>query len=394
LESFNFDAKELRGIGIQIQKLEGENGMPSDTDTGQGKLPFRPAEIPDKDLVAVGPKIVIHPASSPPEEDNGGADTKIIVETPALPTKPIIELPSFSQVDKDVFDTLPEDVRRELEAEYKRRSASPVPTSIPSPAKIPPRAKITVKGINVKRITQQLAPRNRPVMTSPKKNALFAKNGGPSTVNISDAELRKLDIDPEVFAILPVDIQREQLAMARSAKNAGGQANFIRARKVIKPFNRISRSPSAIRRRPLPRAHHIQPPFLKQQGKQKGEKLYFTEKDDVQNVIESWVEGFKLFPPNAKDVEYFSKFLVNCVDAEKSTDSGIEKAIGVVKWWLILLRRHWAGWEFAGDIGEDDINDMSKEEKVGRAWWKAFREVKEKMDIVARKRFGGSLSLK
>jgi DNA repair protein REV1 len=31
---------------------------------------------------------------------------------------------------------------------------------------------------------------------------------------------------------------------------------------------------------------------------------------------------------------------------------------------------------------------------VGQAWWDASRKVKREMDVVARKKFGGSLSLK
>jgi DNA repair protein REV1 len=296
-------------------------------------------------------------------------------------------LPSFSQVDKEVFDALPEDLRQELQAEYKRRSTSPCP--IPDPP--PPEkltSKTTIKGTNLKRITQQLAPRSRPMMKS-SKNPLFARRDGPSSVRISEAELRKLDIDPEVFTILPVDVQREQLIMARHVKT-GGSTNVTGERKVIKPFNRVRRSPSVpYHRRPLPRANHPQPPFLKQQGKEKGEKLYFTETEDVQNVMESWVEGFRAHPPNQKDVDYFAKFLVQCVDGERSTDVGIEKAVGVVKWWLVLLRRYWHTWERAGDVGDGE----SREGRVGKAWWRAFRDVKKKMDVVARKKFGGSLSL-
>ncbi|KAG1830167.1 hypothetical protein EV424DRAFT_1377445 [Suillus variegatus] len=68
--------------------------------------------------------------------------------------------------------------------------------------------KILVKGVNVKRITQRLAPQNR-TSVSPHKTTLFAKRDVPSCMRVSHAELRKLDIDPDVFAALPVDLQRE-----------------------------------------------------------------------------------------------------------------------------------------------------------------------------------------
>ena len=119
---------------------------------------------------------------------------------------------------------------------------------------------------------------------------------------------------------------------------------------------------------------------------------------DVQDVIGQWVERFKEAPPNAKDVAFFSKYLVRCVDRETSGDSGIERAVAVAKWWQILLRRNFGAWEDAEPsiVDEDSAAPRAPatSEVVGCAWWKAFREVKEKMDIAARKKFGGCLSLR
>ncbi|KAG2352983.1 hypothetical protein BDR07DRAFT_1497303 [Suillus spraguei] len=143
------------------------------------------------------------------------------LQNQAGPSRPLptLDLPSFSQVDKDVFDALPDDVRKELEVEYQR--------------------------VNVKRITQQLAPKNR-TSVSPRKNTLFAKREVPSYMRVSDAELRKLDIDPDVFAALPVDLQREQVIMARHARSG----NLLQERKIIKAS---SRAPSApYRKKPPP----------------------------------------------------------------------------------------------------------------------------------------------
>ena len=67
-----------------------------------------------------------------------------------------------------------------------------------------------------------------------------------------------------------------------------------------------------------------------------------------------------------------------------------------MKWWLILLRRYWDIWEHHADddYEEDALVGWSEDREVGIAWWKAFREVKEQVDVVARKRFGGSVSLR
>ncbi|KAG1736890.1 uncharacterized protein EDB91DRAFT_1329582 [Suillus paluster] len=372
LNSWAFDPKELRGVGIQIQKLD-MTSVADTADPGQVKLPFHikssttVQENTEQDDLPV-PRIVTEPPSQddPPQNEVGPSH---------------VDLPSFSQVDKDVFDALPDDVRKELELEYQRRSHSPMPVEQP-PRDVRP--KIMVKGVNVKRITQQLAPKNR-TSVSPRKNTLFAKRDGPSYMRVSDEELRKLDIDPDVYAVLPVDLQREQLIMARHAKSG----NLLQERKIIKASS--GRGPSVpYRKKPPPQAKHPQPPLLKQQGQQPGEKLYFAETEDVQTVIESWVKGFTDHPPNPKDVDYFSKFLVRSVE---SADTGMEKTIAVMKWWLILLKRNWEVYEHASSAEENHDGD-AKAEDIGRAWWKAFREVKAKVDAATRRRFGGSLSLK
>lgn len=238
LGSWGFDPKELRGIGIQIQKLD--TPSPSDaTDPGQVKLPFqaRSSKTNVQDNTEQGaipmPMIITEPPS--PEDP---------LQNQAGPSRPLptLDLPSFSQVDKDVFDALPDDVRKELEVEYQRRSRSPVPPEQPAHNVRP---KIMVKGVNVKRITQQLAPKNR-TSVSPRKNTLFAKREVPSYMRVSDAELRKLDIDPDVFAALPVDLQREQVIMARHARSG----NLLQERKIIKAFSRASSAP--YRKKPPP----------------------------------------------------------------------------------------------------------------------------------------------
>jgi DNA repair protein REV1 len=297
----------------------------------------------------------------------------------------------------EVFDALPDDVRKELEAEYKRRSHSSGSISLGDPSRrSEPRdmfPKITVKGTNVKRITQQLAPKTGSII-SPKKHNIFRRSG----ISITDDELRELDIDPEIFALLPEDMHREQLAIARQAKKSGGLAVLVaganRERIEIKATYRTSRSPSvSYRKKPPPMANHPEPVDLKRPGGQQGERLSFTETEDIQKVIQSWVETYQQHPPYQKDINFFAKFIVQSADSSRSTDTGMEKSVAVLKWWLMLLRKYWEKWEH--DVDEDgaDAGSVSSQ-SIGKAWWKAFRHVKEQVDLVARKKFGGTLSLR
>lgn len=173
LKGLNFDPKELRGVGIQVQKLEKSSGA-AELDQGQAILPFKPLNIAKQRPDAVRaeqsiksaepPEIIVQPPSSPPDQNTVPGARE---NAKARDESSSHDLPSFSQVDRSVFDALPEDIRKELEAEFKRRSTTPNPAPQPSPAKrvrfpslgprdVFPKIKITVKGTNVKRITQQL----------------------------------------------------------------------------------------------------------------------------------------------------------------------------------------------------------------------------------------------
>lgn len=420
LKSLDIPPHELRGLGIQIQKLE--NSTAPAPDPGQARLPFRPVISPRKGEASTSKRTIsddtlpvpaIHVLPTSQDSDVIEID---IPTVDAISGGPNLDLPSYSQVDKSVLDALPDDVRREIESEYKRRSASPavsVPLSRdPSPAVglADQAPKIRVKGTkasNLSRITRQLAPRTKPLI-SPTKSSLFnaLPRAGPSAVRITEAELRKLGLDPTVFAELPVEFQREQLAQARGALTSASQRP-VRPTKPLKPPTRLggrwrtSRTPHEyIPPPPPPQAVFIAPPVLRQPGPEKGVKLAFWEGEDVQRLLEEWVKGFGEHPPHMKDVEYFAKYLVKCVE----TDVGVERAVGVMRWWGVLLRRTWGIWEHSEDDSDDggldsdgdgeNENGRVTSEVIGKAWWRAYRDVKTRMNEVSRKRFGGSLSFR
>ena len=407
LKSFNFDPKELRGIGIQVQKLE-TNSVSSNTSLGQVVLPFRaqPSINAAKGSTSKDthhkPEIVAQP---PSQED-------IIMNDPVKPLH-TFDLPSFSQVDMSVLQALPRELREELENEYRRRSTSPFVSGVlaannashqviaapvqplnnnrqsvgPSVFSQKPKSET-----NYKRITRQLAPRKGAV--SPTKTtlnyawALQKKN--KRTVSINEVKLKDLGLDPEVFAVLPIKVQREQLVMARLIKAKGSLPEPPAERKILKAPKAQLPAGFVTYRAPNPKARHVQPPFLRQRGKRKNEKLYFTETDDIQRIVETWLTTYKHWAPKEKDVEFLSKYLLQSVDRSKATDVGVERAVAVMKWWLVLSRRFWPASEY---LEEEDLVS-SQRDPVGEAWWDAFRRVKDGMDAITRKRFGGRLSLR
>ena len=77
------------------------------------------------------------------------------------------------------------------------------------------------------------------------------------------------------------------------------------------------------------------------------------------------------------------------MDRSKVTDVGVERAIAVMKWWLVLSRGFWPASEYLEE--EDFISSQRDPLTVGEAWWNAFRRVisKDVMNAIARRRFGG-----
>jgi len=464
LRSLNFDPKELRGIGIQIQRLEKATANSAVPTVGQNLIPFK---AKDKETsmdesnnkgkerekrsitswpVTVQPSPIVISSDDPPVEIHlppppiginilgGEAETEVEQVSATTLIKQTIgslnlDLPSFSQVDMSVFEALPEDVRRELEVEYSRRSAPPPATSTTvvtknaaaGPSRLPVAEKRVAWGDmvpkNPKRIAQQLAPRRGGAVV-PRKDHWETLNkwlekpkkfkgtrSGPSHVvyDASPNELRSLGIDPEVFYLLPREIRREQLSGAKIAMETGILPVLTdESRVLIKPKKTmLIRYP----RLPPPKAKYLLQPVLKMPGEKRGHRVSYTEADDIQGLVEKWVTGFKRYPPNQKDVERFSKWLLSCMDSNKTGDVGMEKAVKVMKWWLFLLRRNWGWLEGIGEFDLDD-DEFDEEEKdgshyernqkreVGKAWWISFLTVKKQMDAYSRKRFGGCISLR
>jgi DNA repair protein REV1 len=404
LRSFRFDCKELRGLAIQIQKLESVTGIAA-PQSGQARLTFKQAEQPLKAGTSTSsstrPPFLPPPPPPPPPPIPAPAifDDQIknglpAESNPPRAAAPPFDLPSFSQVDPSVLDALPEDIRQELNAEYHRRSRSrsitPAPRQVTfkEPAPIPgPSKRIQVKGVSaVQRTIHQLSPKKSTVQ-SPTKSWSH-KGTGFSALDLTDDELIKLDIDVEFFRALPRDIQRDQIAYVRHLKS-GKPLPSTAPRKVLKVPKFKRPAVRAFAPPPRPKANLPPPASIKQAVYNKDgtrRKVFLHAKEDIEDAIETWVNSFRTTPPNSSDVEFFAKFLLKSVTVNKreGTDGGVETAVRVMHWWQLLLRQGWKASEhvLVAEEGGDS---------VGIAWWKAFHDVKTRLNDQTRNRFGGSI---
>ncbi|KAF8352243.1 hypothetical protein F5887DRAFT_1277909 [Amanita rubescens] len=377
LRTFRFDPRELRGIGIQIQRLE-SNATKEQAESligGQTILPYTKASGSPSRLQSGATM------APPPEGDIAMADVSsenasLYEGKQAMAQE--LELPSFSQVDLDVYDALPDDVKQELDAEFKRRS------TFKSPVSVLPNVDSPKKGQAVNRITRQLAPRTTRSSLSPKKSRLYQPTTSKASApRVSEHELHSLDLDPDVFYLLPEEVQREQLVRARMLKKgAEDLVDMQTQKKTLKPRKPPSLPAEQRRQLSPPRAKFREPLILRQHSKQ-GERHSLTEPSEIQNAIGNWVEKYRHWAPKEKDVKFFAKHLIQCVDSATMGDDGIEKATAVMKWWMVLLKTYWGDYETI----------EGRVDHVGEAWWRAFKGVKEQLDLEVRKKFGGLISL-
>ena len=223
LKSFSIDPGELRGIGIQILKLEKAN---DDTkESSQLKLDFEPklklTESDKNDKIAN--TIYLRNPSTMTTQIPVSSDVEL--RESAMGSQQIsisvLDLPSFSQVDRSAFEALPQELKEEIKLEFHRRSASPALSSTNDTSPSPTKRKTTNKGTPLSRITQALAPRSRSSLSSTKHNIFERSQKGPASVQVTIEELKGLGFDPHVFAELPVELQMEQLANARFSKSFG-----------------------------------------------------------------------------------------------------------------------------------------------------------------------------
>uniref|UniRef100_A0A3P8V145 DNA repair protein REV1 n=1 Tax=Cynoglossus semilaevis TaxID=244447 RepID=A0A3P8V145_CYNSE len=124
--------QDLRGVGIQVQLLEGNQPVRHEA-TGRGALIVKisvtcPADIStnhDKTITTTLPSssTPVHPRSPEPVPGTSKAQ-----ETPKLPRKNLnlsIEVPSPSQVDRSVLEALPPELREQVEQSWMHREGRP-----------------------------------------------------------------------------------------------------------------------------------------------------------------------------------------------------------------------------------------------------------------------------
>ena len=428
LKGFGFSPGELRGLGVQMQKLEAiKVNLETPFDGSQKRLQFK-ATTPRKStrvLDGIGtddldsPK---KPKSTPPphpaatlaqtESPSGkkylplnllgtqfvlpsqvdpevleelpsdirsrllaqpfpkSADQKFAATSPSRSrsTTPEIRpdiVPTHSQLDKNTLEALPDDVRSEILAHYAR---SPHKTHNQA---VLPQSPRKVRSIKLpKKLTTPTKKRGRPVGSGGSKvsastystltQSNFVANACASTSKntaaISADATTADDIPPDFLSALPEDIRREVLEQARRDRLQKRGGLNLTAKKRRAPPNA---APVGQRTLVLP-SRPQKPTFTAQK---------FTQLPELRKAITAWFHEFEDEGPYQEDVDALSKYLQRVVIDERDMD----KAVAVGKWlrWVI-------------DEGDG---------LVGESWSKAISTVEDGLQQAIEKRGLGKVQI-
>ncbi|XP_042350432.1 DNA repair protein REV1 isoform X2 [Plectropomus leopardus] len=221
--AMKLQVQDMRGVGIQVQLLDGHNSVPQDS-MGPGTRSIKDmllvAKSSNKDAADnnthqektssntdVSSRSSSHPLSSPEPVPGTSRDQQACRQTPKNPRARLnfsIEVPSPSQVDRSVLEALPAELREQVEQSWTNRDRRPSNRQSPSPqpsAPPPPSLK-----------SRPPAPGPAPgpaLYTPPVGTLLLQIPNQPDSPGIVLELPNFSQVDPDVFAALPKELQDE-----------------------------------------------------------------------------------------------------------------------------------------------------------------------------------------
>ncbi|QIW98494.1 hypothetical protein AMS68_004012 [Peltaster fructicola] len=402
MRSFGISPGELRGIGVQMQKLEPLKSVEQGQNlSSQKRLQFKldteraaapqftdavreppsdskaPVTVSNKPSLALP---VVKDATGPARPLNilgtqfvmpTQVDPKVLAELPEdIRTRLIkrgesskgaeqddsagttaslfnAELPSESQLDPEALEALPEDLRREVLAMYSpRKPKQAVLPQSPRKARSIPMPKLPTKrprgGLRFGR--------SRAGDTSTLTQSNFVAR--PLAVSDRDSGRDSPGVEPvtdhvdeDFLAALPEDIRQEVLAQHRQQRlqRTGGIGTSMHQR------------PRALQKRPTkiaPRVFRL--PSSSAKPTFTSRKL--STLPDLRSAINAWVDEFADEGPIEDDVAALEKYLRQVVSEELNLD----KAVAVVKWLAWVLDERAVTTEFCHSEWEASLKAVQE----------------------------------
>ncbi|KAH0526424.1 hypothetical protein TsFJ059_009744 [Trichoderma semiorbis] len=401
LRSFRFSPGDLRGIGVQMTKLEPIKLKPLAVEGSQRKIAFAPFVEPvplkqqstteligvieernglsdnpitpqkfrvgqdDKKATAhinVSSTQFLLPSSPDPAvlaelprdirtklmaQRPKAAATELQMEAPKpRPQSPVLADLLSSQVDLEVFNALPDDMKAEVLALYGRKPTEPLPQG--SPAK--PEAARTRRPATP---TKPSGSRNTLDQISRRRDAQegVIQTNFRKPVPIAEAQPEQIEeLDPEFLAELPEDVRREVIADHRRrllALQSGLEMPF--------PWNNQSGNmlPGGQKMIQFP----MLPPVISFSGS-------ITSASEIKDMVDAWHAQTRKAGPHKRDVDVLERYLVKVIKEEMD----LTKAVALIKWLGVV-------------VDQDAVDSRGR-----RAWKLAVSGIKAAMQAAVEER--------
>uniref|UniRef100_A0A8C9VLU8 DNA repair protein REV1 n=1 Tax=Scleropages formosus TaxID=113540 RepID=A0A8C9VLU8_SCLFO len=231
--AMKLNVMDMRGVGLQVQQLTPSLVGPAGTAGGTGapRRSIRDMLAPgeavtsdrDRDIASV--RLFPPPSSAEPvpgtskggpaPRHNGGLHTPRHLRTHLDLS---IEVPSPSQVDRSVLEALPPELREQVEHSWRRReelavSRGPLQSAPSQPLASPP-------GTLVLHVPEQQG------------------QGGPAGIVLALPDFSQ--VDPEVFAALPLELQEELRSAYRHRNGTHPQGTVVEAKNPLLQLKQVA----------------------------------------------------------------------------------------------------------------------------------------------------------
>jgi DNA repair protein REV1 len=431
LRSYGFSAGELRGIGIQLTKLEPLKGSDSASDGSQKRISFKttiPSIVAKESPGPSSAKIeaedpiiddIESPRKSRPVAVHPAAAIALANAADDRARKPLnVQGTQFilpTQVDPKVLSELPQDIRSKLLAQGLKplpttkhsRSVSPAsvkddfPRPLPSQldpevfSALPPEMQAEVLATYPARKLPQ-APAQTVLPQSPRKNRtittkkpitptkrrnniLFRSNNKDSGSTLTQSNFvstrpikESIGTDSEAEEV-PDDISKEFLDALPEDVRAEVLAQHRRERLARKGGLNLMDRAGSRKRRPANFTADLPPGQRRLRLTPQNPKPTFTTQNlstlpELRETVGAWFREFKDVGPHSDDVAAMERYLRRVVLDERD----LSKIVGVVNW------LHWL-------VGE------SSEGGGKLSWLKALDSIKEKVQLAVKERGLGAL---
>ncbi|KKP04738.1 hypothetical protein THAR02_03150 [Trichoderma harzianum] len=401
LRSFRFSPGDLRGIGVQMTKLEPIKLNPLAVEGSQRKIAFAPFVEPvppkqqprieltdvveERNVLSNNPttpqkfrvgqddkKATAHinvsgtqfvlPSSPDPAvlaelpsdirtklmaQRPKAAATEFQIEAPkSRPQSPVLADLLSSQVDLEVFNALPDDMKAEVLALYGRKPTEPLPRGSPDRLEAARTRKPATP-------TKPSGSRNTLGQTSRRQDAQdgVIQTNFRKPVPIEEAQPEQIEeLDPEFLAELPEDVRREVIADHRRRLLALQSGLEMPA-----PRNNQSGNPLPGGQRMI--QFPMLPPVISFSGS-------ITSTSEIKDMVDAWHAQTRKAGPHKRDVDVLERYLVKVIKEEMD----LTKAVALIKWLGVV-------------VDQDDVDSRGR-----RAWKLAVGGIKAAMQAAVEER--------